>query len=93
MLQQGRVGEVLFANDIDSPRRERATTSLTLLVRCVRSGKGGFIRWFSRDLGCRPPNAKINTKGGALMEIECLFYFKLRRKPKTKKVTVVVDEQ
>ena len=40
MLQQGRVGEVLFTSIIDSPRRERATTSLTLLVRCVRSGKG-----------------------------------------------------
>ncbi len=25
MLQQGRVGEVLFASNIDSPTRERAT--------------------------------------------------------------------
>lgn len=37
VLQQGRVGEVLFTSIMDSPRRERATTSLTLLVRCVRS--------------------------------------------------------
>ena len=68
MLQQGRVGEVLFTSIIDSPRRERATTSLTLLVRCVRSGKGGFIRWFLDNLGYRPPevDAKTKTKGGAL---------------------------
>lgn len=68
MLQQGRVGEVLFANNIDSPRRERATTSLILLVRCVRSIKGGFMRWFLDNLGYRPPevDAKTKTKGGAL---------------------------
>ena len=68
MLQQGRVGEVLFASIIDSPRRERATTSLTLLVRCARSIKGGFIRWFLDNLGYRPPevDTKTKTKGGAL---------------------------
>ena len=68
MLQQGRVGEVLFTSIIDSPRRERATTSLTLLVRCARSIKGGFIRWFLDNLGYRPPevDAKTKTKGGAL---------------------------
>ena len=68
MLQQGRVGEVLFASNMDSPRRERATTSLTLLVRCVRSGRGGFIRWFLDNLGYRPPevDTKTKTKGGAL---------------------------
>lgn len=95
MLQRGRVGEVLFVNDIDSPRRERATTSLTLLVRCVRSGKGGFIRWFLDNLGYRPPEVDTKNKNErrCAMEIEYMFYFKLRRKPKTKKVTVVVDEQ
>ena len=28
-----------------------------------------------------------------VMEIECDFHFRLKRKPKTKKVTVVIDEQ
>ena len=36
---------------------------------------------------------KIKTKKEAIMEIECYFHFKLVRKPKTKKVTVVLDEQ
>ena len=48
MLERGWVGEVLFASIIDSPRRERVTTSLTLLVRCVRSIKGGIYTLVSR---------------------------------------------
>ena len=63
VLRQGRVGEVLFASNMDSPRRERATTSLTPLVRCARSIKGGLD-----NLGYRPPevDAKTKTKEGAL---------------------------
>ena len=55
-------------NNMDSPRMERMATSLTLLVRCARSIKGGFIRWFLDNLGYRPPevDAKTKTKGGAL---------------------------
>jgi hypothetical protein len=52
----------LFASNIDSPTRERATNGECELktrscdaVRCVRSKMGGFIRWFLDNLGCRPP--------------------------------------
>jgi len=102
MLERRWVGEVLFASDIDSPARERVTngecepkTRGCSAVRCARSIKGGFIRWFLDNLGCRPPKFCENkkTERRCAMEIECMFYFKLRRKPKTKKVTVVVDEQ
>ena len=62
MLERRWVGEVLFASDIDSPARERATNGECELktrscdaVRCVRSRMGGFIRWFLDNLGCRPP--------------------------------------
>ena len=62
MLESRWVGEVLFASNIDSPTRERATNGECELeirgysaVRCVRSIKGGFIRWFLDNLGCRPP--------------------------------------
>ncbi len=36
---------------------------------------------------------KIKTKKEATMEIECDFHFKLVRKPKTKKVTLVVEDE
>jgi hypothetical protein len=38
-----------------------------------------------------PPICKTKTKKEAAMEIE--FHFKFRLKPKTKKITVVYDEQ
>ena len=75
VLQQGRVGEVLFSSNIDSSRRKQATNGECKLktrgceaVRCVRSGKGGFIRWFLDNLGYHPPevDTKTKTKGGAL---------------------------
>lgn len=34
-----------------------------------------------------------NKKKEATMEIECDFHFKLVRKPKTKKVTLVVEDE
>ncbi len=62
MLERSWVGEVLFASNMDSPSRERATNGECELeiggcnaVRCVRSKMGGFIRWFLDNLGCRPP--------------------------------------
>ena len=36
---------------------------------------------------------KIKTKRRLLMEIECDFHFKFVRKPKTKKVTVVFEDE
>ena len=41
-----------------------------------------------------PPICKENkNKKEAIMEIECNFHFKLVRKPKTKKVTLVVEDE
>lgn len=49
VLRQGRIGEVLFASNIDSPTRKRATNGECELktrgcdaVRCVRSIRGKF---------------------------------------------------
>lgn len=78
-----RVGEVLFASNVDSPRSGR-----TRVLR-VRSWMGGFIRWYSRRPRWMPPICK--NKKEVAMDIE--FYFRFKLKPKTKKVTVVVDEQ
>lgn len=50
LLQHGRVGEVLFASNMDSSRRERATNGECELktrgcdaVRCVRSIRGDLL--------------------------------------------------
>ncbi len=52
---------------------------------------GGFNKLVILDsLGCRPPDEYKHERRCA-MEIE--FYFRFKRKPKNKKVTVVVDEQ
>ena len=63
-------------------------------VRCICSVKGGFMRWFSRyTLATVLPKCKNKHERRCAMEIEFYFYFKLRRKPKAKKVTLVIEDE
>ena len=61
----------------------------------VRSERGDLYVVILDSLGKKPPKMlswpKTNTKEANMLDIE--FYFKLKRTPKTKKVTVQVEEE
>ena len=54
-------------------------------------GRGDLFMVNLDNLGLSSRKVKTNTGKEVTMEIE--FYFRLHRKPKTKKVTVVVEQQ
>ena len=84
----GRVGEVLVYEQDKFP----AKGADPCLAHPLQKGGDlsvGFLDtpWFPS------PRRKIKHERRCAMEIEYMFYFKLRRKPKTKKVTVVVEDE
>ena len=86
--------KLLVCENIDSPRRERTTD---IEVRWVRSEKGGFIRDDSRYVLVKVSpllqKKDKHKKEMTIMILECDFHFKLMREPKTKKVTLVVEDE